>query len=157
MSASFVKGAFQITCRPSSVCLSVCPSVCKLFLFWTFSKKSLGQFQPNLIQSILGWRRLKFVQMKGLALFQGKIIMKEWKYIDQIKKNFFSRTTESISTKLGTKHPWVMRDQISSNEGPHIFLREINYEIAKIHWQNLKIFSRTAGPISTKLAQNILG
>ena len=36
----------------------------------------LDQFQPNLAQSILGWRRFKFVQMKGHALFQGEILMK---------------------------------------------------------------------------------
>ena len=28
----------------------------------------------------------------------------------------FSRTTEPISTKLGTKHPWVKGIQVSSNE-----------------------------------------
>ena len=38
------------------------------------------------------------------------------------------------------------------NEGPHPFPRRDNYEIAKIHWQNIKIlFSRTTEPISTKL------
>ena len=31
---------------------------------------------------------------------------------------FFSRTTESISTKLGTKHPWVKGISVFSNEGP---------------------------------------
>ena len=59
--------------------LSVCPSVCKLFLFSTSSQEPLGQFQPNLAQSILGLRGFKFVQMKGPALFQGEIIKKEWK------------------------------------------------------------------------------
>ena len=45
------------------------------------------------------------------------------------------RTTKPISTKLGTKHPWVMRTQVSSNESPQPFLRGDNYmhEIAKIH------------------------
>ena len=32
-----------------------------------------------------------------------------------------------------------------------------NYDISKIPRQNLKIFSRTTGPISTNLAQSILG
>ena len=37
------------------------------------------------------------------------------------------------------------------NKGPPSFPRGDNYEIAKIHWQNLKIFlSRTTGPILTK-------
>ena len=60
-----LKWAFLITCRPLSVCLSVCPTVCKLFTFSSSSPEPLGQFQPNLAQSILGWRGFKFVQMKN--------------------------------------------------------------------------------------------
>ena len=75
----------------SVVCLSVRPSVrpsvCKLFTFSSSSPEPLVQFQPNLTQSILGWRGFKFVQMKGPALFQGQIITKLWKYIDEIKKS----------------------------------------------------------------------
>ena len=37
-------------------------------------------------------------------------------YIDQIKKIVFSRTSEPISTNLGTKHPWMRSIQVSSNE-----------------------------------------
>ena len=53
----------------SGVCLSVRPSV-RLSVnfshnFSSSSTEPLGQFQPNLAQSILGWRGLKFVQMKG--------------------------------------------------------------------------------------------
>ena len=77
-----LKWAFLITCRPSSVCpsvrpsvcLSVRPSVCKLFTFSSSSPELLGQFQPNLAQSILGWRGFKFVQMKGHTLPKGEII-----------------------------------------------------------------------------------
>ena len=50
--------SFLIAFRPASVRLSVrlsvCLSVCKLFLFSTSSQEPLGQFQPNLAQSILG-------------------------------------------------------------------------------------------------------
>ena len=42
---------------------------------------------------------------------------------------FFSRTTELISTKLGTKYPWVKVIQVCSNEEPHPFHRGDNYEI----------------------------
>ena len=38
----------------SVACLPVCPSVCKLFTFSFSSPEPLGQFQPNLAQSILG-------------------------------------------------------------------------------------------------------
>ena len=65
---------------------------------------------------------------------------------------FISRTTGSISMKLGTKHPLMKGIQVCSNEGPRPSPRWDNYEIAKIHFQNLKIFfSRTIWPISTKL------
>ena len=56
-------------CLSSVVCLSVCPSVCKPFLFSTSSPEPLGQFQPNLAQSILGWMGFKFVQINCSVLF----------------------------------------------------------------------------------------
>ena len=88
--------------------------------------------------------------MKGPALFQGEIITKLWKYIDKFKN--LSRSTGLISTKLDTKHPWVKGILDYSNEGPLLFPRGDNYEIVKIHWQNIKIFFyRATGPISTKL------
>ena len=36
----------------------------------------------------------------------------------QLLKIFFSRTTGPISTKLGTKYPWLKGFQVSSNGGP---------------------------------------
>ena len=42
-------------------------------------KHHLVNFQPNLAQSILGWRGFKCFQMKGNILFQGEIITKSWK------------------------------------------------------------------------------
>ena len=49
---------------------------------------------------------------------------------------FFSRTTGPISTKFGTKNPWLKGIPVCSNEGPHLFPRVDNYEIAKIHGRN---------------------
>ena len=46
-------------------------------------------------------------------------------------KIFFSRTTEPISTKLGTKYPLVKGIQVCSNEWPRPFPRGDNYEIVK--------------------------
>ena len=107
--------------------------------------------------------------MKGPVLFQGEIIVRQRKYIDKIKKSsspellgqfqpnlaqsiLLSRTIKPISTKLGTKQPWVKGIQFCPNEGPRHFVRGDNYKIVKIHLRNLKIFfSRTAGPISTNL------
>ena len=68
-------------------------------------------------------------------------------------KIIFLRTTGPISTKLGTKHPWVMGIHVCSIEGPRTFPRGDKKEIGKIHWQTLKIvFSRIIGPILTKLS-----
>ena len=126
-------------------------SLSKLFSFLSFSPEPLGQFQPNLAQSILGWRGFKFVQMNGHALFQGEIITKYRKTHWQNLKIFF-RTTGPISTKLGTRHSWVKGNPVCTNERPHAFPRGDKHEKGKIHWRNLKIFiSRTTGPISTKL------
>ena len=112
-----LKWAFLITLvRRLSVRPSIRLSVCKLFTFSSYSSEPRGQFQPNLAQSIPEWRGFKFVQMNGPALFQREIIINLRKYIDEIKKNLFSRTTEPISTNLCTKHPWVRGIQVSSNE-----------------------------------------
>ena len=46
---------------------------------------------------------------------------------------FSSKTTGPISTKLCTKHPWVIGIKVCSNEVTHPFPRENNNEIAKIH------------------------
>ena len=95
----------------------------------------------------------KFVPMKGRTFFQREMITKKQKYPVHWwnSKIFFFRTTVSISTKLGTEHPWVKEIQVCSNEGPRSFPRGDNYEIVKKHWR-IKIFlSRTTGLMSTKL------
>ena len=48
----------------------------KLFTFSSSSPEPLTQFQPNLAQSIFGWRGYEFIEMKGYAHFQGEIISK---------------------------------------------------------------------------------
>ena len=49
-------------------------------------------------------------------------------------------------------HPWVKGIHVSSIEGSRPFASGDNYEKAKIHSRNLKIFFfRTSGSISTKL------
>ena len=46
----------------------------------------------------------------------------------------------------------MVSERTVSNEGPRLFTRGDNNEIAKTHWRMLKIFfSRTIGTISTKL------
>ena len=48
------------------------------------SQELLDQCQSILLHSFLGWRGFKFVQIMGPALFQGEIITKYQKYIDEI-------------------------------------------------------------------------
>ena len=56
---------------------------------------------------------------------------------------------------IHTNYPWLKGIQVCSNEGPRPFPRGDNNEIAKIHWQILKIIiSRTTGPILTKFWTN---
>ena len=51
--------------------------------------------------------------------------------------NFFLLQTNGlISTKLDTKNLWVNKIQFCLNEGPHIFPRGDNNEIAKVHFRN---------------------
>ena len=73
-------------------------------------------------------------------------------------KIFFSRTTWPISTKLGTEHCLVKGIQVCSKEGSRPFPRGDNYEIVKIHWQNLKTSSpEPLSKFQPNLAQSILG
>ena len=67
-------------------------------------------------------------------------------------KIFFSRTTVPISTKLGTKYPWMKGIHVYSNGWPDLSSRGNNSKNVKLYWKYLKIFFfRTTGPISTKL------
>ena len=63
--------------------------------------------------------------MKGQNLFQREIITKERKIPWWNLKIFFFRTTEAISTTLGTKHPRVKGIQFLTNETHSIFKYEI--------------------------------
>ena len=77
----------------------------KLFTFSSSSPESQGIFHPNMAKSILGWMGFKFVQMKGLAFFQGEKNYEMAKIYRRNSKLFFSRTTGQIPSKLGTKDP----------------------------------------------------
>ena len=62
--------------------------------------KKPGQFQPNLTQSILRWRGLKFDQMKDHVHFQKEIIAKKRKYIDNLKNPSSAETLGKFQPKL---------------------------------------------------------
>ena len=56
----------------------------------------------------------------------------------KLKTIFFSGTTGPISTKLGTKHPWLLGIEVCSKEGPCPFLRADNRKITKDTFTILK-------------------
>ena len=60
----------------------------------------------------------------------------------------FSRTTEAISTKLGTKHPWLKGIQVCSNEGPCSFPWGHNYEITKCNDERARTTNCEIGPVA---------
>ena len=98
----------------------------------------MGQFKPNLAQSILGWRGFKFFfSTEGPRSFSRgdnyDIVKIHW----QNFKIFFSRTTGPISTKLGTKHLWVKRIQVCLKEGPTLW-----YNHMCVYW--FELFSQVS-------------
>ena len=82
-----LKWAFLITICPLSVVVvvllvvGVVVIVVVNFSHCFFFSRTTGSISTKgLAQSILGWRRFKFVQMKGHVYFQGEIITKEGKF-----------------------------------------------------------------------------
>ena len=126
-----LKWAFLIAC-----CLSPnCPSVnfYKLFTFSSFSHEPLGQFHPNLAQSILWWWGLNFFSNEEPYLFQkgdyNKLIEIHWQNLNIV----VSRTIGPYTTKLGTKRmKWI---QVFFKWRPCLFFRGDNNEAVKIRGQ----------------------
>ena len=82
--------------------------------------------------------------MKGHALFQGKIIMKQGKYIDIfLKKIFLSRTTWPISIKLSKNYAWVKGIYVGSIKGHTFFPRGDNNEIVNNTLMKFTNFNQT--------------
>ena len=89
--------------------------------------------------------------MKRHALFQGEIITKKREFIDEFKKLLLKNHCANFNQ---TWHKATFgKDNLSLFKWRATpFPKEDNYETAKIHWRNLKIFFfRTIGLISTKL------
>jgi hypothetical protein len=59
------------------------------------------------------------------------------------------------SIKLGTNYLWVKGIQVCSNKGPGPLQMGDNHKNVKMRWGHLKKnFSRTTGPILTRLGTN---
>ena len=122
-------------------------SVRKLITFST-SPEPLGQFQPNMPQSILEWRVFSNEGPRPFPRGDNCEIVKiHWQNL----KMFFSRTTGPISTKLCTKHPWGKLIQVCSNEGQPLLQGEIKIKHQKYTDKFKEIFfTTTTRPFSTK-------
>ena len=77
-SLGFACGRLDVWLPVTKIChpLFFSPPVLKDQMSLSSTPEPFDKLQPNLAQSILGWRGFNFVQIKGHALFQGEIIMK---------------------------------------------------------------------------------
>ena len=96
-----------------------------------FFSRTTWPFSTKLVTMHPWVKGIQVCLNKGPCSFSRADNYKMVKIHRQISKIFFSRSTEPFSTKLGTKHPWVKVIQVYSNEGPRLFPRADNYEIAK--------------------------
>lgn len=100
-------------------CLSVCSSVCTLFIFLISSPKPLGRFHYNLAQNIIVWSRFKFIKIKGHVSFQRKIIRNYWKLFGIFQKPSLNISKNILpeKPKSGWRNLPMVWIQICSNHG----------------------------------------
>ena len=149
-----LKWAFLITCHPSSVCLSVCPSI-RLSVNFSHFHLLLQNHWANFNQT---WHKASLGEGNSSLFKRRALPFSKGRYLRNIKntltkfKNLLLQNHWANFPHIVTMHPWVKGIQVCSNEGPRPFPRGDDYKLAKIHWRNLKIvISRTTEPISTKL------
>ena len=94
-----LKAQVSFSDRLSSV---VCPSVCKLFLFSTSSPEPLGQFQPNLAQSILGCIHLNKLEshLPMDVLYQVWLKLAQWFWRRSCKCEKFTTTKTTDNRQI---------------------------------------------------------
>ena len=111
----------------------------------------------NLLKNIwanfnLNWYKV-FVGKKNSNLFKWRamhLLRGDNSYIVKIHWRLILQNHLANLTKLGTEHPWVKGIKFLQIKDLTLFLRGDNSNKLKIYLQLLKVFSRTAGPISTK-------
>ena len=113
--------------------LSLCEGIRKHTTRWieSFSTPNYGILVFSLFQRFLAHlsRRLCPLSVVVVVVVVGVVV-------NFSNFHFFSRATRPISTKLGTKYPWVKGIHVCTNEGLCPLQRGDNYEIAKIYWRN---------------------
>jgi hypothetical protein len=135
-----------------SVCLTVCPSV-NFHIFDFFSRTTAP------ILTRLGtnhsWReKIQVCSKEGDSPSprgdNSERVKIHWNFL----KIFFFRTCRPNSIKLSANYPCVKGIQVCS-KGPGPLQRGDNHKNVKMGWGHLKIFfSRTTGPILTRLVTN---
>ena len=113
----------------SVVRLSVRLSICKPFTFSSSYSEPLGKFQTKHHPCVM---KIQVCSNEGSRPFPRGDNNRISKIHRRNLQIFFSRTTKPISTKLGTKHPWVTGIQVCSNEWPRPFPRGNKYKIVKL-------------------------
>jgi hypothetical protein len=140
--------------RPLSVCFAVCLSV-NFYIFGFFSRTTgsiltrLGTNHPWLEGIQVSTNEGDKTSPRGDNSERVKIHL-------NFLKIFSSKTSIQNSIKLGTNYPWMKGNQVCSNKGPAPLQRGDKHKNVKIGCDHLKIFSRTTGPILTRLGTNHL-
>ena len=134
VSSLFKCRAISLSKGDNTLIVKIYWQILKILLF-----KPLGQVQSNVVQGF------KFVWMKGHGLYQGNIIAKIYWWHLKISL----RITGPISIKLGTMHSSVKGNQICWKMKDYALFKG-NSEIAKVHWQNLKILFKSKATPSSK-------
>jgi hypothetical protein len=84
----------------------------KSFLKKPSSPEPAGQIQSNLVQIILGWKEIKFIQISGQVLFKGEIILKNVKMGWGHLTIFFSRIAGPEKLKFTRKLSNILQNQV---------------------------------------------
>ena len=114
----------------SSVCLSVHLSVflsVNLSSHFLFLRNYLYNFNQSWYKAFLGEGDSSFFSKEAFndhTLFQAGDNNEIAKILWQNLNIFFPKTTGSMSTKLGIKHPWMKAIKVCSNEGLSPFTNE---------------------------------
>jgi hypothetical protein len=144
-----LKAQVSFSDHPSTVRLFV------VFYIFDFFSRTTGPILTKLCTNHPWGKVIQVCSNEGdcsLRWDNSKRVKIHWKF----QKIFFSRTSRPNSIKLGTNYPWVNGMQVCfKKNGAGPLQRGDNHKSVKIRWVHLKIFfSRTTGPILTRLGTN---
>ena len=112
-----------------------------------FSSRTTGLISTIFNTKHIWEMEIRICFNEGQQTFQQGDIDLITKIHRRLLKIFLPRTTGPISTKLGTKHVWVIFIKLQRQA---LFFGESS-EIAKLYWRTENTLSISNGPISTTL------